>query len=463
MRLRFALSLAGIFLVGMTLLAACSLPFGSTTSGAPAPTAAANTTPTPTVPAGAYAFVRNGDIWARTGAGPAHQVTFLHLYSPSATWGQIAWSPDQTMLAFILRVQATPPGTSIAPGAPDGSPGQGSGTVFIVNVNYGSIVVLNGSTAHLTASLTGRHLAWMSPTTLLVSTGGTIKTVTLGQTSPATPTPSPSPTIGTLSGPQNVWEIAVRGTTLWYSTIADLNNKGTGLAQLHRLSLQGNGSDTTVATFGPATLPAELCGGFVCPPDTSTPYVPYAWDVSKDGSQIVYQAATGTPNATPTPTAKPSGTATAAPQTPTTPAPSPSPTPTPASAVPHIFAAAADGSHAQPLFTSVPATSATLSLGFAPDGTKAVLALTAPGQANYGPFLQAIAPNSSVTTLPLPAGAGPLDSAGGIITWSPDGQGFSLTVATTGAAPSTPYIATFLLDGQSAAMETNATDPAWAS
>ncbi len=450
MRQRHLVALATLFAVALAI-AACSLPFGGSSSGAAPATPTPPTTPTPTTPAGEYAFVRAGDVWARTGIGPAYQVTFLHVNDVAAAWGQIAWSPDRAQIAFILRA---PP---LAPGVTSSVPGQNTGTVFVVNVANGTVLSLNGSASHLTAPLLGRHLAWLSPTSLLVSAEGKIQVVTIGA----------PPAIVPLAGPQNVWEIAVRGATLWYSSVANIQND-TGTGELRAVTPQ-NGAltgDHLVATLGPVTLPATLCGGFYCPPDTSTPAVPYAWDASADGAHVAYQQAPGVTNPPPTatPTPKPSATPhaasspTPAPSARATPTPSPTPTATPVPATLHIVLAAADGSGAAPLFAGLPPEGGAIDLAFSPDGK--YIALDVPAGATFGPYVQATAAGSAVQTqpaqLPPPNGT----AIGGLIAWSPDSQNVSFTG--TGIGTGSQAILTFTLTGQVGVTETNAFDIGWA-
>src|SRR5215472_6057868 len=87
-------ALLGVLLVFAACNGSSSGSTGKAPTGGPSPTA------TPAIPGGDYAFVRNGDMWARVGASVAHAVTFLHLSANGATWGTPVWSPDRTMLAF---------------------------------------------------------------------------------------------------------------------------------------------------------------------------------------------------------------------------------------------------------------------------------------------------------------------------------------------------------------------------
>lgn len=425
------------FLVMCLLLAGCDA-LGTSTSSA-LPTATAVMSPTPTLPTGDYAFIRDGDIWAHTGGAPAHALTQLHLSSVGATWGSIVWSPDHTTLAFVLNA---PP---FAPGYSANNPAQSTGTLFTLNVAAGTLTLADSN--HGRVPLLGQHVAWArnsdGSNTLFYTNSGTIYQLHTGTVTP-------------LAGPANVWELAVRGTTLFYSTIAHLNaTSGTGTAELHRFDFASH-KDALIAKLGPATLPC-LIKGLVCQPDTSTPAVPYTWSVSGDGSLVAYQTVV-TANTPPAPTP--------------TPVRVPSPTPTQAAALSAVipattpppnypnrfFVAQGDGSKPQQIFAfGVPTLPNALALALSPNGQNVALALATPGDTPIGPFLQPVAGGT------VQSFAGNLATVRyvGIPSWSPDSAGFTLTAYPLATRTPTPNLITFLPNGQTATLEQNGAQLVW--
>jgi hypothetical protein len=407
-------------------LAGCALPGQGQSAGTSSSSSAPATpvpTALPTLPIGDYAFLRDGDIWARTGGSVAHAITQLHLSAAGATWGPLVWSQDHSMLAFVLNA---PP---LAPGFTKGNPVQSTGSLFTVAVATGNLTLITGD-----VPLLGQHVAWYTDSSntlhLLFTRAGVVEQVQPGGTA-ITPQP--------LTGPQSVWEIAVRGTTLFYSTIQRINAAGTGTAELHAFDLSAK-KDRLIASLGAATLPPSLCSGLLCLPDTTTPYVPYAWSVNADGSVIAYQAANA---AQPVPTLKHLKA-----------------TATPAPAIPYHFYLLSGGKTTpQPIFTGLTALApaeAVFRLAVAPNGQYVTLALAQPIDAPYGPFLQATTAGSASQDL---ATTGTL--ASGTPSWSPTSQGFSLTTIPAATGVQTPTSQTYLLNGQSAPQEVNATALVW--
>ncbi len=425
-QLRYSVGLlAGV----LVLLAACA-PFGATT--APVPTAAPSqtTTPLPVPPAGDYAYVWGGNIWLHLGFSPAVQVTTLGLSDTVATWGPLVWSPGHARIAFVLR---DPP---LAQGDPSVTPAQGTGSLYILDVASHALVPVRNGSAPVLVPLLGRHLAWIDDQTLLYTSAGAVYQLTLNA----------QPTITPVSGPQSTWEIAVRGDTLYYSAVPDALASGTGTAELDRLTLS-SGATTRIATLGPVTLPTTSCPGFVCPADLATPYIPYGWDVSAQGTTIVYQStapaatapspqptatATTTPAATPVATATvptPVATAVATTTVPTPVATAVAPTAVPTSAAPamstgSLFVIAGDAApRALPLAGMTLPNPATLAL--APDGAALVATSLptrlAPDSVSAAPILislQGAAPRVFVN--------GPAGVIDGEVSWAPDGSAFTL-------------------------------------
>jgi hypothetical protein len=404
------------------LLAGCSQSSSATT---PTPIPGPTSTATPALPVGDYAFVRNGDLWAHQGAAPAHQITQLHLSAVAVTWGSLIWSPDHTQLAFALLA---PP---LAPGFVAANPAQSAGTVFLVNVADGTLRQISGSPN--TTPLSGQHIAWYQPAggaaEMLFTHGGQIEMVQAG-TGIATP----------LVGPQHVWEIVVRGTKLWYSTVTSITASGAGVAQLRVYDLAAQ-TDALVATLGPVTLPAELCGGVICPPDATTPAVPYPWSVNQDGTQIIYETlAVPAPSVQPTPlpsaTIAPSATST--------------PKPVPGHAVPTLILASGTGVMPRVIFTQPAPAAGTFQAAIAPDGQHAV-------QIANGTLQIAALPGNMSVPLTLPGGL----QVSGVPSWSPDSQSVTLTATATGAGAATPEAIAFLTTGGFGVLEINATNVVW--
>jgi hypothetical protein len=423
-------ALAAPVLALLFLLAGCDLGGQSATSST-ATTTTATATPLPTLPVGDYAFLRDGDIWARTGGSVPHAITQLHLSATGAMWGPIVWSPDHSTLAIVLYA---PP---LAPGYSSPDPRQNAGSLFTVDTATGKLSLIAGS-----VPLLGQHAAWYVDSSntahLLFTSGGKVFEVQPGASN-ATPAP--------LSGPTNVWEIVVRGTTLFYSTLQHLTSIGTGTAELHAFDLVAK-HDRLVATLGPAALPTLPCG-IICLPETSTPAVPYAWSVNNDGTVIAYQTGASAPHPTPTATPKPTGT--------TTPA-APTTTPPPTSA-PHFFVLTSASATPQPIFTNLTplAQSAeTFRLAVAPNGQNVALAANIAISTPYGPYVAATTPGATAHDDAL---SGML--ATGTPSWSPDSQGFSVDAIPTASGPQTPNVETFLLNGQSALQEANADALVW--
>jgi hypothetical protein len=418
------------------LLAGCATGGQGSASTTPS-TTSATATPLPTLPVGDYAFLRDGDIWARTGGSVPHAITQLHLSAAAANWGPIAWSPDHNTLAVELNA---PP---LAPGYLAHDPAQSTGSLFTVDVAAGKLSLIAGS-----VPLLGQHAAWYTDsgnaTHLLFTSGGKLFT-----TQPGTANTAPTP----LNGPTNVWEIAVRGTMLFYSTVQHIASTGTGTAELHAFDLATQ-HDRLVATLGPATLPVSACSGIVCLPDMTTPYVPYAWSVSNDGTVIAYQASAAAPVPAPTPTATPKPTATAHPYA----LPLTTTTPT-ATGTPHFFVLTSAATTPQPIFTDLAALTQPgeiFRLAVAPNGQNVALALADFGSVPYGPYVEATTAGATAHDDVL---SGALDS--GTPSWSPDSQGFSLDAISSAPPPQTPNVATFLLNGQSALQEQNGAALVW--
>src|SRR5579875_2433906 len=216
---RLSMMMSAALLALAVLLAACSLPgqgnssasVSGSSSAAPTPTPSA----TPTLPIGDYAFLRNGDIWAHTGGAPSHALTQLHLSAVNALWGAPVWSVDHKTLAFALNAPPLAPGyPALGQSAPD--PAQDTGTLFTVDVASGKLTAITNSGGAV--PLQGQHIAWYTDSSntanLLFTRAGTVQELQPSATNPTTTV---------LSGPQNVWEIAVRGNTLFYSTVINIS------------------------------------------------------------------------------------------------------------------------------------------------------------------------------------------------------------------------------------------------
>jgi len=422
LRLVKALAVLGL---GTVLLAGCSQ--STVVTATPTSASSIQPTATPTIAGGTYVFIRNGNLWLRTGFSRAHSFTTLNLPDNIGTWGSFSWSPDHTRFAFALR--ANP----IAPGDGNSSSVQGTGTLYIGDVSTGAIRGLAGSTLAVKIPLQGQHTAWIDNNNLLITQNGTVQKLNLGQGPGLI---GSNATISAVTGPRTVWDIAYHNDTLFYSTVANLQSNGTGTAELHSFTLTASPPiDKVIATLGSVTLLATDCGGFICPFDTSTPFVPFAWAISANGKQVTYQTGTlpGNKDAT-------------------------------AIAGSNLFyTTQVDRSQpATTIFTSVPQPTAQVSLTFAPNGQQIVLALVHPAQTLFGPYIQIIG-NSAVRQLAVPDTFVNKVVLGGPVSWSPDGLGVSITAQPIDSTTTKPTSLTFTLTGQSAITETNALQLSWAS
>lgn len=384
-------------------------------------------TATPSPPAGTYAFARGSQIWVKQGDIPPFALADLNLGQVSATWGQFSWSPGQNALAFVLRA---PP---FAPGDPSATPEQGTGALYILDLRSRALTQIRDSDSPISVPLLGRHLAWQTADTLLFTQRGVVYRVSLKAETTVTQVP----------GPRFAWEIAVRGTTLFYSSIPQLTTLGVGTALLIRRDLTDlgvPGNELIAATFGPASAPPQTCG-FVCPADPTTPYVPYAWDVSADGTQIVYQSTVPvvrappapTPTATlptPSPTKSPPATPGTTPTPTLTPTPSatPSPQPTPIDATTAPYYLRVKDGAPQPL-TRLTAHPTLPVLTFAPNGMALALssppAPQTPGIVASPPVVLRLDSVALPQNLMLPA---PTDMPIGALSWAPDSASITLPV-----------------------------------
>jgi hypothetical protein len=442
-RLLRSLLYTGLLLC-LVILVGCGNSQTSVVKGSPT----ATHPPLATTP-GTYAFVRDGDLWTRFNQGYAHPLTTFHLANLAA-WGPITWSPDHVSLAFVLR------GLPLAPGLAAGNPSQQTGTLFFANAMTGFVTSLSSGNATVMIPMLGQHVAWLDNQTALYTQNGNVFEVKLGSGNNLTK----SATITQITGPKNVWEIAVRGTTLFYSTAANLKVDGTGTGEVHKVDISNaSGGDHVVAVLGPVTLPAALGCGLTCTSDPTTPYVPYAWAVSTDGTQLAIQSVGQgvTKTSSPSPTATVASTSTV----------------TAISSSNMFLLAKSDGSEQGQIFSSVPAPSAPVNLSFAPSGKSLALSLQSPAgsSAAYGPYIQDLAPKGGVTNVHIPQGTNQI--AGELPTWTSDGQYFVMAgvppIASRGDVSPTPShgngISTIYqsdLQGQVKVLETNADDPSWA-
>ncbi len=412
---RFARLIAGVLVT--LAFAGCAQ---TTSSAVPAPTPVVSVTPT--APNGDYAFIRNGDIWVHLGSAPSHAITKLHLSAASALWGSLTWSPDHATLAFVLNA---PP---IAPGFTAKNPVQDTGTLFLVDVVAGKLTAVPGAGA---VPIMGRHVAWTTYAgrpVLAFTQNGTVSLYTPSQNQATT-----------LTLPQHVWEIVTRGATLFYTRANNIAPTGTAAGELHALYIP-NATDSTIAQLGAITLPAALCSSLLCPPDTATPAVPFAWSVSGDGTLVAYESSLA---------------ATA----PTTSNPTPQTTPVPTTT--RFYIAQRGGGAPRVIFAQIPAPAfiATWQMALSPDGQYAVLSLAQPTTANYGPFVQPLTGNAAPQNL-----AQADQQVGGRPAWSPTSQGFTLTAVASGPQVSGPQdhtLATFLVNGQRITTERSGDDLVW--
>ncbi len=261
----------------VALLSACASTSGGAPTGtgtatgtgvasATATTAAAATATPVVAPPHAFAWYQIDahhvpQIWASVNGAAPVQIT--HVAPDGAECDdQIAWSlpvfsPDLTRIVASM-------------GSYNCGDGDLQGPVSVITVSSGSIMTLPSSYAVRT---TQRSAGWLNNSTIWFATYNAVYTYTIGGGSP---TP--------LSGPTNIWDAVARGSTLYWQTAVYSSSGNT--FSIHRYDLSSH-------TALPGSIAQGEVGNCQCSPgDAHGP----GWDVTRDGSHIVYQ--TVTPNLT---------------------------------------------------------------------------------------------------------------------------------------------------------------------
>jgi hypothetical protein len=255
-------------MIGALALAGCG---SSTTGGTPgsSPTAGgsggstpttAAATPTPVPPPHALAWFKMdshhvGQIWASVNGGAPHQITHM----PASTadcrydehWSLPVFSPDLSKIVAAW-------------GSADCTDGPENGPIYIINASSGVATKVPSSNIRLSLRETG----WLDNSSIWWVSGTQLNKHTIGGSNSV---------LGTLSG-GDVQDAVLRGSTLFY--VADISG-GTAF-QLARFDLVSHSMVGSPINLG-SIAPCQCSRG-----DASSP----GFDVSADGSHIVYQTVT---------------------------------------------------------------------------------------------------------------------------------------------------------------------------
>jgi hypothetical protein len=230
---------------------ASSTPSGGTPSGS-TPAAA---TPTPPPPPHALAWFQAdshgvGQIWASVNGGAAHQVTHMPADTAEcrydAHWGQPVFSPDLSKIVAGW-------GSAACTDGPENGP------VYIIKASTGAATKVPGSNIRLSL----RNAGWINNSSIWWSDGRHLNKYTVGGSASV---------LGTLTSSYSS-DAVLRGNTLFFSV-----GSGSGYV-LKRFDLS---SHTVLAgSISMGTTNPCVCSRN----DALSP----GFDVSRDGSHIVYQ------------------------------------------------------------------------------------------------------------------------------------------------------------------------------
>ncbi|HET8908862.1 MAG TPA: hypothetical protein VFN11_18040 [Ktedonobacterales bacterium] len=254
-------------MIGALALAGCG---SSTTGGSPgsSPTAgsgggstptSAAATPTPVPPPHALAWFKMdshnvGQIWASVNGGAPHQITHMSASSADCKydehWSPPVFSPDLTKIVAAW-------------GSADCTDGPEHGPIYIINASSGAATLVPSSSIRLSLRETG----WLDNSSIWWVNGPHLNKYVVG---------GGNSVIGTLGG--NVEDAVVRGSTLFF--VEDVSS-GLGF-QLARFDLASH--SMLGGTINLGTIASCQCSRG----DLSSP----GFDVSADGSHIVYQTVT---------------------------------------------------------------------------------------------------------------------------------------------------------------------------
>jgi hypothetical protein len=238
---------------------------GAGSATATATTAGATATPV-TAPPHAFAWFQYDahhvpQIWASVNGAAPTQITHVapdgHECTDQVAWSPPVFSPDLTHIVASM-------------GSFNCGDGDMQGPVSVITVSSASVTTLSGS---YQARTTQRSMGWLDNSTIWFVTYNGVYTQALGGGAPSH-----------MSGPTNIWDAVVRGSTLYWQAAA---YDSTGWTfSIHRYDLSSH-------TALPGSIAQGKVGKCQCSPgDMHGP----GWDVTRDGSHIVYQ--TVTPNLT---------------------------------------------------------------------------------------------------------------------------------------------------------------------
>lgn len=237
------------------------------------PRAAATHTPGPasSVPAGTFAFVRDGQIYLATRSGAARQLTaFAQPDRDQTDWGPLVWAPDDRHLA-------------VAVGSPIVARDQlamAAGTLYSVDTKTGIVtLVAPQRTADPGIAVGPSTYGWRDASTLLFAAAGRVFSYALA-------TGATTPVAGLMG---STIELEVRGAGLYYSTYQTPEEPLVILGNtLRRHDLVTN-TDVEVANLGLALFQATGCGAVGCQAAPGAPSLAPAWDVSADEGQLAFE------------------------------------------------------------------------------------------------------------------------------------------------------------------------------
>lgn len=196
-------------------------------------------------------------IWAAINGAAPTQITHVAADGSECT-DQIAWSPP-VFSPDLKHIVASM-------GSYNCGDGGLQGPVSIITVSSGSISTLSSTYG---VGTTQRTMGWLNNSTIWFAQFTGFYTKPIGGGSPTH-----------LSGPTSIWDAVVRGSTLYWQS-ATSSSTGWTYA-IHRYDLSSH-------TALPGSIAQGKVGGCECSPgDIHSP----GWDVSRDGSHIVYQTVT---------------------------------------------------------------------------------------------------------------------------------------------------------------------------
>lgn len=225
-------------------------------------------------------------LWASLGDGPAKQIT--HLTTPiecggdELGWGAPVFSPD---LKQIVAIQGN---------EPCGDTGQYGGAVVEVNVASGAVTAIPSASSPAALNMWNwqRGVGWIDGQTIWYLDADGLHQYTVG--APSAQLLSTSIT--------NVDDAVLRGTTLFFAGVTSTHTDGSQTVGIRRFDMSAHTMLAGSISLGVIQTNEVTCR---CPAAPNYPLP--GWDVSADGSHVVYQVSQlgppppGASNGDPTP------------------------------------------------------------------------------------------------------------------------------------------------------------------